>query len=141
MSTFPLGNPAAVEAFATRFDRRAEDLMVIGRRVRNGLQAGQWRCAKATRFRHELDARQQDTERIANEMRSIARDLRRIAAQVRAEYDLLNGLERRVRQIMGGYRPKPGSTPPWQGTRWSPGNLPRSGDPAWREVARALGVQ
>ncbi len=133
-----LGNPAAIEALAVSLDRRAEELSGLGRRLGHQGQATLWACAKADRFRHHMGQRQAQADQLANELRAIARDLRALAARVRAEIDFLAKLETQVRDLISTVLPD--VRPPWEDTPWNPANLPGPGDPAWRDVARALGV-
>jgi uncharacterized protein YukE len=138
-----LGNPAAIEALAMTLDRRADDLSDVGRRVRQRAESSsqKWICARADRFRWEMQERQRQAEAMARELHDIARQLLAVANRVRAEIAFLGGLERRVRDLVRRFPAGSATPPPWAGTRWSPRNLPRSGDPAWRDVARVLGVR
>jgi uncharacterized protein YukE len=133
-----LGNPAAIEALAVSLDRRAEELSGLARRLSQQGQAMRWACAKADRFRHDLGQRQTKADQLGNELRAIARDLRALAARVRADVDFLAKLEGQVRDLISTLVPD--VRPPWEGTAWNPANLPGPGDPAWREVAKALGI-
>lgn len=135
----PLGSPEAIEALAAKVDRDAAGLAAGASALRAagshtkwlGVRADQWRTANGLRAR-EIDA-------AASELRGIAFDLRRMAQELRAEIEALRGIEMRVREWIGAVVASLDDAAPWSGTRWHPGNLPPSGDPAWRDVARDLG--
>jgi uncharacterized protein YukE len=133
------GNPAAIDALASTLAERAAQLASVGRRVEARADASSWECRKADRFRDEMRSRHRQAESLSHELTDLSHELRRLAAQVRAEQDFLRRLERSVRQLIDDFVPGPGITAPWEGTRWGPDNLPAPGDPAWREVSRALG--
>lgn len=137
----PLGDPEAIEDLARSFGRRAEDLAALGSRLRRRADDARWTANKADAYRHRMAARQRRLEQIADEFRSLSQELRRLAAEVRAELQFLAGLERRVRDALGNFRPAPGVSPPLHGTPWSEVNLPKPGDPAWRQVAGAMGLR
>lgn len=134
------GDPAAIEALANTLASRAGQVSSVGRRVEARADSCNWRCRKADRFREEMRARRRQSEHLARELTDLSHQLRRLAAQVRAEQQFLWGLERKIRDLIDDFVPAPGVTPPWEGKRWGPGNLPRPGDPAWRDVGRALGL-
>lgn len=134
----PLGSPEAIDALARTLDRRADDLAGVGHRAAQRAQQARWTCAKADRFHHRMDDHQRGMDHMAADLHGIAADLRRTAVALRAEYAFLSKIERGVRAAFSGFVHSPGVRPPWEGTRWSPQNLPRPGDPAWRDVAKAL---
>jgi hypothetical protein len=136
-----LGNPAAIDALAATLDRRAEDLAEVGRRAAQRANDASWACAKADRFRYRMTDHQRGLDHMAADLRDIAADLRRSAAALRAEYAFLAKIEGRIRAAISGFVHSPGVQPPWEGTGWSPHNLPRPGDPAWRDVAKALRIR
>lgn len=135
-----IGDPAAIEALANTLASRAGQVSSVGRRVESRADACNWQCRKADRFRDEMRARRGQSENLARELTDLSQQLHRLAAQVRAELGFLRGLERKVRAAFDEFVPGPGVVAPWEGTRWGPGNLPRPGDPAWRDVGRALGL-
>lgn len=135
-----IGDPAAIEALANTLASRAGQVSSVGRRVEVRADACSWQSRKADRFREEMRARRRQSEQLARELTDLSHQLRRLAAQVRAEQRFLGGLERKIRELLDDFVPGPGVTPPWEGTSWGPGNLPRPGDPAWRDVGRALDI-
>lgn len=137
----PLGDPDAIEALAGVFDRRAHHLGEIGHRVKHRADTASWACAKADRFRHQMAERQRRAEQLAGELRNLANELRRIAARVRAQIEMIAGLERQARAVISAFRPAAGILPPWVGTGWDPSRLPSPGDPAWQGIARTLGIR
>jgi uncharacterized protein YukE len=136
-----LGDPAAIDALAATLDRSAAQLAATGRRLRHRAEIASWSCARADRFRHQMADRQRNAESLAVDFQALASDLRRSAAHVRAEYQFLAGVERKVRGLIRDFVPVAGIAPPWIGSIWGPANLPPPGDPRWHDVARALGVR
>lgn len=138
----PLGSPDTIEALAARVDRDAVDLAAGASALRAAGSRTQWLGGRADAWRVANAGRARDADAVAAELRDIARALRRMADELRAEYDALRGIEERVRQWIGALQRTPGDLPaPWSGTRWTPDTLPPSGDPAWRNVARDLGCR
>ncbi|MSO37263.1 MAG: WXG100 family type VII secretion target [Acidimicrobiia bacterium] len=134
------GDPAAIEALANTLASRAGQVSSVGHRVMARSDACRWQCRKADRFRDEMRSRHRQSENLARELTDLSHQLRRLAAQVRAEQKFLGGLERKIRELFDAFVPGPDVTPPWEGKRWGPGNLPSPGDPAWRDVGKTLGM-
>lgn len=135
-----IGNPAAIDALANTLATRAAEVASVGRRVEARADSSTWECRKADRFRADMRNRRSQADTLSHELTDLANGLRRLAAQVRAELELLRRLESSVRNLFDEFVPRTGLEPPWAGTVWSPRNLPAAGDPAWRDVARALGL-
>jgi hypothetical protein len=140
MTWTPCGDPDAIEDLAVVVDRQADELWWNGDQVRQRADASSWRAPRADRFRSDMQARQAEAHRLTAELHDIAIQLRALAQSVRGELSVLAGIERQVLHLISEFVPAAGLILPWEGTPWSPQHLPRTGDPAWRDVARAFDV-
>jgi hypothetical protein len=131
-------DPATIEAAAVRFDQAAETVWVLGQRVDHLVDGSSWTCCAADRCREDAAEVGVSSSSLMGELRAIAADLRNAAAQRRAEIELAMALEAQVRAYLAGL--DGGNAAGLAGTGWSSGSLPPSGDPAWRNVARDLGM-
>ncbi len=137
-----VGDPAAINAMASLIDRKAGQLADLGRRVKERADRcrGKWECAKADRFRHTIDGRRQQAQNRANDLHDLARQLRAVAVQVESELSALHGFERLVRNALSTVAHDAALSAKWAATGWSHSALPATGDPAWRTIAKGLGV-
>jgi hypothetical protein len=131
-------DPATIEAAAIRFDQAAESVSVLGQRVDYLVDGSSWTCCAADRCREDAAEVGVTSSSLMGELRAIAADLRNAAAQRRAEIELAMALEAQVRAFLAGF--DGGTATPLAGTAWSYGSLPPSGDLAWHNVARDLGM-
>lgn len=139
-----IGDPEEMEALAARYELRAAQLDEALQRLHASFTNATWTCAKADRWRAHVQRQRRDASAIAVELRGIAAALRRSAAAVRAELDLIHRLERAVRAaldaLVAGATATPESIRITVERAIDPCRLPPSGDPAWRSVARDLGI-
>ena len=135
-----VGDPAAINAMASLLDAKAEQLAAAGQRVSAQANSSSWTCAKADRFRSEMNGRSGRAAGLAGELQDLAAQLRRLAVEVQQELDFLHNLERRVQSVIAYFEHHPTFEPPWLHSGWKPWNLPGPGDPAWRSVARTFGI-
>jgi uncharacterized protein YukE len=135
-----VGDPAAINAMAALLDAKADQLTAAGRRVAAQADSSSWTCAKADRFRNDMNGRSSRAAGLAQQLHDLAAQLRRLAVQVQQELDLLHSLELKVESVIAFFEHHPALEPPWLLSRWKPWNLPGPGDPTWRSVARAFGI-
>lgn len=138
----PLGSPDAIEALAARVARDADRLAAGASGLRVAASNAGWEAPRAEHWRAGTGRRAARAEQVAEDLRAVARELRRTAETLRAEYRVLATIEDRVRDFIDNVADAlVGEPSPWEGTRWTPANLPDPGDPAWRSVARDLGLR
>lgn len=134
-----LGSPEAADELARALSGRADDLKWRAREMGGRGSSWFWRGTAAEEHRRRLAWWSIRLGGAADDLHATADRVRAEAAKVRREREFLKGLELRIRPSLLGWQPRvPGEQPPWVGTRWSPSNLPPSGDPRWRDVARDL---
>lgn len=121
---------------ANAFDARAAQLATMQAALRSRAAAAIWRGPAADRWRDQV--RQQDPQCARNEerLRAAAASLRRAANDLEQRANLIRHIEERISALFGSATP--GLPPPWQGSPWSPGNLPPTGDSGWLRVARDM---
>jgi uncharacterized protein YukE len=132
-----VGNPADILRTAAQIDQKADQLDALGRRIESRANGCSWTCARADRFRSSMSLGSTRTAALAQELHEIANQLKRTAASVQSELDLLHRLESRARAIIHA----DAAAATRLATRgWSVTHLPAPGDPAWHSVARSLGA-
>jgi uncharacterized protein YukE len=133
-----LGDPTVLEGLAARYDRHADCVRTTARRLCHATESTTWECDAAERFRAEAGGTDARATGIANDMQSLAQQLRVLAARQRDELAQLASIEARVRELLIELQGRP--NPPWTGTPWNPANLPAPCDTDWHAVGRAFGV-
>jgi hypothetical protein len=128
-----LTDPDQLEAIAVRYEQAADEVAGTGRRSARRVDASSWSCARADRCRQAAFDAGVRAEQAAADMRSLAGDLRFLAAQRRAEIEQALLAEVRVRAYWAESGTGFGA--------WPVTETPSSGDPAWIGVARSLGLE
>jgi uncharacterized protein YukE len=134
-----LGDPSVLEALAARYERDADCVRTAGHRLQVATGNANWACDAADRFRADTDHTYATASAVADEMCSMAQQLRVVAAEVREEIAQLMAIEARVRQLLAEMQQQAAIGMP-VATAWHPGNLPPTCDPTWRTVGRSFGV-
>jgi len=135
-----VGDPAAIYAMASLLDTKADQLIAAGQRVAARAASSSWTCAKADRFRNEMNGRSSRAAGLAEQLHALAAQLRSLAVEVQQELDFLASLERKVQSVVAYFEHHPTLEPPWTASGWKPWNLPGPADPAWRDIARTFGI-
>lgn len=132
-----IGDPEELEALAARYELRAAQVDQALQQLYAKFASATWTCTKADRWRAHVRRQRAEARAIATELRAIAAALRRSAAAVRNELNVLHRLERAVRSLLeAAVRSAADAAHHAIDLR----DLPASGDPSWRSIARKLGV-
>jgi uncharacterized protein YukE len=142
MSASPCGDPEAIGALASACYKAADQIRTLGDDVHGQAERSSewWRAPRADRFRSDMAMRQKDAYDLGQRLQTIAGQLKALAGSVDGELSFLSGLEAKVLSLFKDFVPIVGVMAPWAGTPWSPTQLPATGDPAWRSVARDFGI-
>jgi hypothetical protein len=95
------GEPSRIREVAVRLERRAEQLRAEADRLQAASEGSPWVSAAADRMRAHARDRRYELRQVAREYDEAADRVRVHAAEVQRLLDLIAGIERQVRAILG----------------------------------------
>lgn len=130
-----VGDAHQVERLAIAYQRAAHQLFRVGEEADQRLRDALWRSPAASHMQRRAEVYQRLCRYKADEMQSMAQDLRRHALWIRQTEAELRRLEQRIRAWASAHPPRPDSPgPDARIIRWWPPPL----DFAWQDLASQL---
>jgi len=126
-------DPASIEHLASLVDSMARRMGDIGDDAARRATQASWQGDAADKFRGEMDVRQRECHTDADELFSLASNLRGAAVHYRQELARLASLERRVRTVMEGV-----AGPVLRAAGITGLTLPAPGSPQWDKIGHTI---
>jgi hypothetical protein len=124
----PLGDPDAIDAVASVHFHCADLVGTFSRQTESRDQSYTDQGPTPSQIRSALSQSSAGARNDADTLRSIGTQLRAVATQIREELAQIAALAQRVEEFLKDH---PGLV--------QPAGVPGPGDPAWNDLARALG--
>jgi t-SNARE complex subunit (syntaxin) len=141
MARTPVGDADELESAAAACRQCGNEVEVMAGRLDAATSSSEWKSPMADQFYGDMQNRKHQLDDIARGLSSLAQQFSSLAAQVRSQEDFLSKVESEVKRFIHAAISAGKDVLPWEGTRWSPTNLPSSFDPSWTDVARDLNIK